>query len=146
MNPFLWKSLKSNLIKNLIQNLKPILKIIFEISSEIIFESIFVKSTEIQSDKKSDPKSETNFENHFWNQFWKKFWFKIFNQFWKLCLNCQLLYYSYARHCFIQLTQAPGETIRQFATRLRRVAKDCGYGTDTDNQIRDEILCKCTST
>ena len=53
---------------------------------------------------------------------------------------------TYARHCFRQLTQAPGETIRQFATRLRRAARDCGYGADTDNQIRDEILCKCTST
>ena len=53
---------------------------------------------------------------------------------------------TYARHCFRQLTQAPGETIRQFATRLRRAAKDCGYGADSDNQIRDEILSKCTST
>jgi len=43
---------------------------------------------------------------------------------------------TYARHCFRQLTQAPGETIRQFATRLRRVANDCDYGADTDNQIR----------
>ena len=53
---------------------------------------------------------------------------------------------TYARHCFRQLTQAPGETIQQFAARLRRAAKDCGYGADTDNQIHDEILCKCTST
>ena len=53
---------------------------------------------------------------------------------------------TYARHCFRQLIQAPGETIRQFATRLRRASKDCDYGEDTDNQIRDEILCKCTST
>ena len=30
----------------------------------------------------------------------------------------------YARHCFRQLTQAPGETIRQFATRLRRAVRD----------------------
>ena len=52
----------------------------------------------------------------------------------------------YARHCFRQLTQAPGETIRQFATRLRRAVKDCSYGEDTDNQIRDEILCKCSNT
>ena len=52
----------------------------------------------------------------------------------------------YARHCFRQLTQAPGETIRQFATRLRRAVKDSNYGEDTDNQIRDEILCKCTNT
>lgn len=53
---------------------------------------------------------------------------------------------TYARHSFRQLTQTPGETIRQFATRLRRAAKDCDYGEDTDNQIRDEILCKCTNT
>ena len=52
----------------------------------------------------------------------------------------------YARHCFRQLTQAPGETIRQFATRLRRAVTACNYGEDTDNQIRDEILCKCTNT
>ena len=52
----------------------------------------------------------------------------------------------YARHCFRQLTQAPGETIRQFATRLRRAVKDCDCGDDTDNQIRDEILCKCSNT
>ena len=47
---------------------------------------------------------------------------------------------TYARHCFRQLIQAPGETIRQFATRLRRASKDCDYGEDTENQIRDEIL------
>lgn len=52
----------------------------------------------------------------------------------------------YARHSFIQLTQTPGETIRQFATRLRCAVKDCNYGEDTDNQIRHEILCKCTNT
>ena len=49
---------------------------------------------------------------------------------------------TYARHCFWKLSQAPGETVRQFATRLRRSAKDCNYGEETDNQIRDEILCK----
>ena len=53
---------------------------------------------------------------------------------------------TYTRHCFRQLTQSLGETIRHFATRLKRAAKDCGYRADTDNQIRDEILCKCTST
>ena len=53
---------------------------------------------------------------------------------------------KYARHSFRQLIQAPGETIRHFATRLRQASKDCDYGEDTDNQIRDEILCKCTST
>ena len=53
---------------------------------------------------------------------------------------------TYARHCFRQLVQEPGETIRPFATRLRRASKDCDYGEDTGNQIRDGILCKCTST
>ena len=53
---------------------------------------------------------------------------------------------TYARHSFRQLSQAPGETTRQFATRLRRAAKNCDYGAETDNQIRDEILCKCTNT
>ena len=53
---------------------------------------------------------------------------------------------TYARHCFRQLTQANGETIRKFVTRLRRAAKDCDYGADTDKKIRDEILCKCTNT
>ena len=31
-------------------------------------------------------------------------------------------------------------------TRLRNAAKDCDFGTDTDNQIRDAALNKCTST
>ena len=53
---------------------------------------------------------------------------------------------TYGRHCFRQLVQAPGETILQFATRLRRALKDCDYGEDTDNSIRNEILCKCTTT
>lgn len=52
----------------------------------------------------------------------------------------------YAGHYFRQVTQAPGETMRQFATRLRRASKDCDYGEETGNQIRDEFLCKCTST
>ena len=42
--------------------------------------------------------------------------------------------------------QNPGETVQQFVTRLRKAAKDCDFGTDTDNQIRDAVLNKCTST
>ena len=52
---------------------------------------------------------------------------------------------AYARHTFRQLQQNAGETVLQFASRLKRYAKDCDYGTDTDNQIRDEILQKCKS-
>ena len=53
---------------------------------------------------------------------------------------------TYARHCFRQLIQGTGKKIRQFESRLRRASKDCDYGKNTDNQLRDEILCKCTST
>ena len=42
--------------------------------------------------------------------------------------------------------QNPGETVQQFVTRLRKAAKDCDFGNDTDNQIRDAVLNKCTST
>ena len=33
----------------------------------------------------------------------------------------------------------------QFVARLRNESKDCNFGLDTDNQIRDAVLCKCTS-
>ena len=33
----------------------------------------------------------------------------------------------------------------QFATRLRKAVKDCDYGADKDNQIRDQILFQCKS-
>ena len=52
---------------------------------------------------------------------------------------------AYAQHSFWQLKQNAGETVRQFVTRLKQAARDCDYGTDTDNQIRDEVMCKCTS-
>ena len=52
---------------------------------------------------------------------------------------------TYPRHCFRQLTQAPAETIRQFPTRLRRAAKDCGYGADTDNQIFASVPVRTSS-
>ena len=53
---------------------------------------------------------------------------------------------TYARHCCRNLSHAAGDTFRQFATRLQQAARDCNYGEETDNQIRDEILCKCTSS
>ena len=43
------------------------------------------------------------------------------------------------------MTQRPGETVRQFVTRLWTAANNCDYGADTENQIRDEVLCKCNS-
>ena len=53
---------------------------------------------------------------------------------------------AFTRQTFHRITQNPGETVQQFVTRVRKAAKDCDFGTDTDNQIRDTVLKKCTST
>ena len=53
---------------------------------------------------------------------------------------------AFAHRTFHQITQNPGETVQQFVTCLGKAAKDCDFGTDTDNQIRDAVLNKCTST
>lgn len=50
-----------------------------------------------------------------------------------------------ARREFQNLRQKPGETVQQFATRLRQRVKDCNYGADADNQIRDAIMNRGTS-
>ena len=52
----------------------------------------------------------------------------------------------YARYCFSQQIQAPGKAIRQFAITLRQASKDFDHCKGTEDQIHDEILCKCTST
>ncbi|XP_070546576.1 uncharacterized protein [Ptychodera flava] len=52
---------------------------------------------------------------------------------------------AYARRSFRSLTHEKGETVQQFVTRLRRAAKDCEFGADADNQIRDEVIAKCNS-
>ena len=49
---------------------------------------------------------------------------------------------TFACQTFHRITQNPGETVQQFVTRLRKAAKDCDFGTDTDNQIRDAVLNK----
>ena len=33
----------------------------------------------------------------------------------------------------------------QFVTRLRQVVKDCDYGDQADNQIRDQVIQRCKS-
>lgn len=53
---------------------------------------------------------------------------------------------TFARQTFHKISQNTGETVQQFATRLRRAAKDCNFGGDTDDQIRDAIVSKCTSS
>ena len=52
---------------------------------------------------------------------------------------------TYARHEFRQTQQLNGESVLQFVTRLRQLAKNCCYREETNNNIRDKVLCKCQS-
>lgn len=52
---------------------------------------------------------------------------------------------AFARQKFHRLQQKEGETVLQFVTRLRKEGKDCNFGADFENQIRDAVLCKCRS-
>ncbi|XP_014678291.1 PREDICTED: uncharacterized protein LOC106818084 [Priapulus caudatus] len=52
---------------------------------------------------------------------------------------------AFARQTFHRITQKPGETVQQFVTRLRKAARDCNFGSDIENQIRDSVLSKCSS-
>lgn len=49
---------------------------------------------------------------------------------------------GFARQKFHPLQQKEGETVLQFVTQLRKERKDCTFGADSDNQIRDAVLCK----
>ena len=51
----------------------------------------------------------------------------------------------YERHLFREMVQAEGETIDQFAVRLRRKAQQCDYGEQMEAQIRDQIISRCRS-
>ena len=52
---------------------------------------------------------------------------------------------AFAHQKFRRLQQKEGETVLQFVTRLGKEGKDCNFGADFDNQIRDAVLCKCRS-
>ena len=43
------------------------------------------------------------------------------------------------------MEQQDGETVAQFVTRLRQVVKDCDYGNQAENQIRDQVVQRCKS-
>ena len=43
------------------------------------------------------------------------------------------------------MEQQDGETVSQFVTRLKQVVKDCDYGDQSDNQIRDKVVQRCKS-
>lgn len=47
---------------------------------------------------------------------------------------------------FHALSQKQGETVQQFATWLRQAARDCAFGADMDNQIRDAVVARCSYT
>ena len=50
---------------------------------------------------------------------------------------------AFARQKFHQLNK---KKVRpQFVTRLRKEGKNCNFGADFDNQIRDTVLCECRS-
>ena len=52
---------------------------------------------------------------------------------------------TYQNHVFRSMEQHDGETVAQFVTRLRRVVKDCDYGQQAENQIRDQVVQRCKS-
>ena len=52
---------------------------------------------------------------------------------------------TYQNHLFRSMEQREGEMVAQFVTRLRQVVKDCDYGDQADNQIRDQVVQRCTS-
>ena len=52
---------------------------------------------------------------------------------------------TYQNHVFRSMEQHDGETVAQFVTRLRRVVKDCDYGEQAENQIRDQVVQRCKS-
>ena len=43
------------------------------------------------------------------------------------------------------MEQQDGETVAQFVKRLKQVVKDCDYGDQSDNQIRDQVFQRCKS-
>ena len=47
---------------------------------------------------------------------------------------------TYQNNLFRSMEQQDGETVAQFVTRLRQVVKDCDYGDQAENQIRDQVV------
>lgn len=52
---------------------------------------------------------------------------------------------TFQNHLFRSMEQQENETVAQFVTRLKREVKDCNYGGQSDNQIRDQVVQKCRS-
>ena len=47
---------------------------------------------------------------------------------------------QFTRHKFNTRNQSDGETIDEYVTELKRIAKDCAYGELTSEMIRDRIV------
>jgi hypothetical protein len=52
----------------------------------------------------------------------------------------------YERHVFRQMKQEDGETVDQFVVKLTNQAKNCSFGEDFTEQIRDQVIDKCRSS
>ena len=52
----------------------------------------------------------------------------------------------YERHLFRTMTKLITETVDQFVTRLREKADCCEFGEATDENIRDQLIEKCSSS
>ena len=53
--------------------------------------------------------------------------------------------FTYQNHVFRSMEQNDSETVAQYVTRLRQMVKDCDYGEQTENQIRDQVVQRCKS-
>ena len=52
---------------------------------------------------------------------------------------------TYQNYLFRSMEQHDGESVAPFVTRLMQVVKDCDYGDQAENQIRDQVVQRCKS-
>lgn len=52
----------------------------------------------------------------------------------------------YERHKFRQMSQSPTETVDQFVARLRKQGANCEFEDKLDENIRDQVIDRCSST
>ena len=51
----------------------------------------------------------------------------------------------YDRHIFHRMRQQENETVDRFVARLRKQDQNCGYGTELNDHIRDQVVDWCKS-
>src|SRR6218665_739847 len=52
----------------------------------------------------------------------------------------------YERHVFRQMKQESKETVDQFVSRFRRQAENCEFGEQLEENVRDQVIDKCSSS